>query len=35
MNRLECRNISKSFGQVQALADVSLEAKGGEILALL
>ena len=35
MNRLECRNISKSFGQVRALADVSLEAKGGEILALL
>lgn len=35
MNHLECRNISKSFGQVQALANVTLEAKGGEILALL
>lgn len=35
MNHLECRNISKSFGQVHALADVTLEAKGGEILALL
>lgn len=35
MNRLLCKNISKSFGQVRALSDVSLEARGGEILALL
>lgn len=35
MSCLECRNISKAFGQVRALSDVTMEAKGGEVLALL
>ena len=35
MSSLECRNISKSFGQVHALTNVTIEAKSGEILALL
>lgn len=35
MSSLECRNISKAFGQVRALSDVTMDAKGGEILALL
>lgn len=35
MDRLECRNISKAFGQLQALSDVSFTAYGGEIMALL
>ena len=35
MSSLECRNISKSFGQVHALTNVTIDAKGGEILALL
>ena len=35
MNCLECKNISKSFGQVRALNKVSVTAYGGEILALL
>lgn len=35
MNSLICENISKSFGQVHALTDVTIRANGGEILALL
>lgn len=35
MSSLICKNISKSFGQVRALADVTIQANGGEILALL
>ena len=34
-NRLEMRSISKHFGGVHALRDVSLEADGGRVLALL
>lgn len=35
MDRLICKNISKAFGQLQALSNVSFEASGGEIMALL
>ncbi|HUR04051.1 MAG TPA: ATP-binding cassette domain-containing protein, partial [Nonomuraea sp.] len=32
---LECRNVSLSFGNVRALADVSLSLRQGEITALV
>jgi D-xylose transport system ATP-binding protein len=32
---LELRDVSKSFGQVQALADVDLEVRRGEVMALV
>jgi len=32
---LELRDISKSFGQVQALTDVDLEVRRGEVMALV
>ncbi|MQY73925.1 MAG: ATP-binding cassette domain-containing protein [Clostridia bacterium] len=32
---LECRNISKNFGHIQALRDVSFELRKGEILGLV
>ncbi len=35
MSRLEIKNVSKRFGATQALDDVSLTLKGGQVLALL
>ncbi len=35
MNRIEMRNINKSFPGVQALKDVSMEIKPGEVMVLL
>lgn len=35
MDQLICKNISKAFGQLQALSEVSFTASGGEIMALL
>ena len=32
---LEARNISKSFGSVQALTDVDFEVRAGEVMALV
>lgn len=35
MSRLKLDNISKSFGAIQALRDVSLELEGGQVLGLM
>lgn len=35
MNQLTCTGITKSFGSLRALSDVSFHATGGEIMALL